>query len=146
MRWCRPRQALFFYSVDPNIFGAGLSVVDSKPAVQPTFFSNTRASTVFLTRFCRLGPGEWSFPDVAVGQNQWYHFGVIRCTTHFRTYFSGWIGMFTGGTIWLLTHGHVFPNARAGCSARAGGFLSECTAPSAKPTPRGHAFWRQATP
>ena len=21
-----------------------------------------------------------------------------RCTTHFRTYFSGWIGMFTGGT------------------------------------------------
>ena len=31
-----------------------------------------------------------------------------RCTTHFRTYFSGWIGMFTGGTIWLLTHGQVF--------------------------------------
>ena len=28
-----------------------------------------------------------------------------RCTTHFRTYFSGWIGMFTGGTIWILTHG-----------------------------------------
>ena len=30
-----------------------------------------------------------------------------RCTTHFRTYFSGWIGMFTGGTIWPLTHGQV---------------------------------------
>ena len=27
------------------------------------------------------------------------HFGVgDRCTTHFRTYFSGWIGMFTGRT------------------------------------------------
>ena len=30
-----------------------------------------------------------------------------RCTTHFRTYFSGWIGMFTGGTVWILTHGHI---------------------------------------
>ena len=25
------------------------------------------------------------------GQNQWYHFGVGEFTTHFRTYFSGWI-------------------------------------------------------
>ena len=25
------------------------------------------------------------------------HFGVGEFTTHFRTYFSGWIGMFTGG-------------------------------------------------
>ena len=32
-------------------------------------------------------------------------FWGFRCTTHFRTYFSGWIGMFTGGTIWTLTHG-----------------------------------------
>ena len=30
----------------------------------------------------------------AVGQNQWYHFGEAHL--HFRTYFSGWIGMFTG--------------------------------------------------
>ena len=30
-----------------------------------------------------------------------------RCTTHLRAYFSGWIGMFTGGTIRLLTHGHI---------------------------------------
>ena len=33
-----------------------------------------------------------------------------RCTTHFRTYFNGWIckiGMVTGGTIWILTHGHI---------------------------------------
>ena len=40
---------------------------------------------------------------MAVGQNQWYHFGVGEFTTHFRTDFSGWIGMFTGGTIWILT-------------------------------------------
>ena len=36
-------------------------------------------------------------------------FGVGELTTHFRirTYFSGWIGMFPAGTIWLLTHSHV---------------------------------------
>ena len=28
---------------------------------------------------------------MAVGQNQWYHFGVGEFTTHFRTHFSGWI-------------------------------------------------------
>ena len=33
------------------------------------------------------------------------HFGVGEFTTHFRTYFGGWIGMFTGGTIWVLTYG-----------------------------------------
>ena len=36
----------------------------------------------------------------------WYHFWVGEFTTHLRTYFSGWIGMF-GGTIWILTHSHV---------------------------------------
>ena len=35
------------------------------------------------------------------------HLGVGEFTTHFRTYLSGWIGMFTGGTIWILTHGHM---------------------------------------
>ena len=35
--------------------------------------------------------------DVTVGQNQCTIFGVGEFTTHFRTYFSGWIGMFTGG-------------------------------------------------
>ena len=29
-------------------------------------------------------------------KNQWYHFGVAEFTTHFRTCFGGWIGMFTG--------------------------------------------------
>ena len=35
------------------------------------------------------------------------HVGVGEFTIHFRTSFSGWIGMFTGGTIWLLTHGQI---------------------------------------
>ena len=29
--------------------------------------------------------------QMAVGQNQRYHYGVGEFTTHFRTYFSGWI-------------------------------------------------------
>ena len=37
---------------------------------------------------------------------------VGEFTTHFRTYYSGWIGMFTAGTIWLLTHAHVNPFGR----------------------------------
>ena len=64
------------------------------------------------------------------GQNQWDHFrvgappilvglwlskpfwdpilvGIGEFTTHFRTCFSGWIGMFTGGTIWILTRASV---------------------------------------
>ena len=38
-----------------------------------------------------------------------------RCTTHCRTYFSGWIGMFTGGTICILTHGQAAPWRTAQC-------------------------------
>ena len=34
-----------------------------------------------------------------------------RGLTH--SHFRGWIGMFTEGTIWLLTHGHMAPAARA---------------------------------
>ena len=33
---------------------------------------------------------------LAMIQNQWYHFGIGEFTTHFGTYCSGWIGMFTG--------------------------------------------------
>ena len=43
---------------------------------------------------------------MAVGQNQWYHSGVIRCTTHFRTHFSGdWDVHW--GLAGLLTHSHI---------------------------------------
>ena len=34
------------------------------------------------------------------------HFGGVRCTTHFWNLLVG-IAMFTGGSIWLLTHGHL---------------------------------------
>ena len=44
--------------------------------------------------------------NVAVGQHQWYQFGGFRCTTHFRTYFSGdWDVRWGYG---VLTHSHVF--------------------------------------
>ena len=48
-----------------------------------------------------------------MGQNQWDPIlgpgapGVGEFTTHFSTYFSWAVGMFTGGTIWILTHGHA---------------------------------------
>ena len=35
--------------------------------------------------------GHFEARNMAVGQNQWYHFGLGEFT-HFRTYFSGWIG------------------------------------------------------
>ena len=46
----------------------------------------------------------------AVGQNfktvLGSHFGVGEFTTDFRTILVR-IGMFTGGTFWILTHGHI---------------------------------------
>ena len=54
-----------------------------------------------------------------------------RCTTHFRTYFSGWIGIFTGGTIWILTHGDLFSGLRV-CSTSRPGLLE--AARSRRPT------------
>ena len=42
-----------------------------------------------------LGQG---LPFGAGSEPFWDPILVGRCTTHFRTYFSGWIGMFTGGT------------------------------------------------
>ena len=44
-----------------------------------------------------------------MGQNQWDPIlvGLGEFTTRLRTYFSGWSGMFTGGTIWILTHGQI---------------------------------------
>ena len=44
------------------------------------------------------------------GQNRfWDHIlgGLGEFTTHFRTYFSGDWDVKTGGTIWILTHGHM---------------------------------------
>ena len=46
---------------------------------------------------------------MAVGQNPWCHFGVGA--PPFLEPISVGIAMFTGGTIWILTHGkiHVMP-------------------------------------
>ena len=49
---------------------------------------------------------------MAVGQEQCYHFGV-GAPPIILVYFSGWIGIFTGGTIWILTHGHVALDSHA---------------------------------
>ena len=40
-----------------------------------------------------------------MGQNQWYHFGVGAAPI-LEPIRVG-IGMFTGGAIWILTHGHI---------------------------------------
>ena len=49
------------------------------------------------------------FDSAAIGGSKplGSHFGVGEFTAHFRTYFSGWIGMVTGGMVWILTHGHM---------------------------------------
>ena len=57
-------------------------------------------------RICPLTSISSDSKDMAVGQHQWYHFGVGEFTTHFRTYFCGnWdVHWGYGG----LTHGHIF--------------------------------------
>ena len=44
--------------------------------------------------------------NMAVGQNQWYQV----CAPPISVNFSG-LGMFTGDTIWILTHGHIDPGS-----------------------------------
>ena len=51
--------------------------------------------------------GKTSFEEIIWPWVNTNPFGVGEFTTHFRTYFSGWIGMFTRGTIGVLTHSHV---------------------------------------
>ena len=43
------------------------------------------------TRLRKIRPTCVNLAHIAVGKNKWYHSGVGECTTHFRTYFSGWI-------------------------------------------------------
>ena len=49
--------------------------------------------------------------DLAVGQNQWSHFGA-GAPPILDPIVVG-IGMFTGGTMWILTHGHLADRTRA---------------------------------
>ena len=53
--------------------------------------------------------------------------------------YSGWIGMFTGGTIWILTHGHVSPVLCAARQAVAcGSGFSKPGGLALKATPGGY--------
>ena len=46
--------------------------------------------------------------NLAVGENQWYDFGAGEFTTHLEPILVvGLNRLFTGGTIWILTHGHL---------------------------------------
>ena len=60
----------------------------------PRFFKDIQA------RPCRCS---LQFAEMAVGQNECYHFGVAH---PFQSISVG-IGMFTGGWIWILTHGQM---------------------------------------
>ena len=63
----------------------------------------------FACEHALLPSGLLPFLHLAVGQNQWYNFGVGECTAHFRTYFSGWIESDVHwGLTGILTHGHFF--------------------------------------
>ena len=42
-------------------------------------------------------PSSWDQGNLSVGHNQWQHFQVGELPPPHFTYFSGWIGMFTGG-------------------------------------------------
>ena len=48
---------------------------------------------------------------MAVGLNQWYHFGAGASPILEPILVE--IGMFTGGTSWILTHGHMWVNINA---------------------------------
>ena len=67
--------------------------------------------------FCLLAVGDKGKPC----ESPWFLVGLLaiwlwvktngipfwgRCTTHLKSILVG-IGMFTGNTIWILTHGHV---------------------------------------
>ena len=60
----------------------------------------------FLSGYLFFGFPALSHLAVVVKTVLGSHFGVGEFTTHFRLYF-GWIGMFTWGTIWVLTRGHL---------------------------------------
>ena len=69
-------------------------------------------------------------------------FWLVGESTHFRTYFSGWIGMFTGGTIGLLPQGHLQLIKKGG-----GGEQKKDETPgwvSRKPNPTEHLPLAQA--
>ena len=72
---------------------------------------------------------------------------VGGCTTHFRAYFSGWIGMFIGGTIWILTDGHIpCPSVRLLPVARCRTLPPATTHGCARSASGGTDFYRSVRP
>ena len=103
--------------------------------------------------------------NMAVGQNQWYHFGAGAPPV--TVYFSGWIGMFSGGydldfDPWppqtfipfhlpgshfgysFLTHGHMDKSDRSMRSDRPGWTCWPPMSPCWSGRPFGYLKWKTA--
>ena len=81
----------------------------SKATKQKGFRAPSRNTAILLVFL------KWvSFKHLAVGQNQWYHFEVGA--PPILVGILARIGMFTGGTIWVLTHGHIAISGLLGAS------------------------------
>ena len=78
------------FAAPPYYQGGG--VTPRGPLITYLYSSRFEREATWL----RLSKPFWLIPFWLVGE----------CTTHFRLYCVG-IGMFTGGTIWILTHGHL---------------------------------------
>ena len=75
--------------------GAAANLLRSKGPTQPR--SEIGRTGPAIRPFCSHGE-VYPYVAVVVKTVLGSQFGVGEFTTHFRTYFSGWIGMFTGGT------------------------------------------------
>ena len=78
---------------------------------------------IYLLGVCVCVPREANRTSIQILGST--YFGVGEFTTHFRTNFSGWIGLFTRGTIWILIYGscdtaggRVWGSTTAGTSLR----------------------------
>ena len=103
-KWKKLRQQNKFWHTDRSVALRACQAPSHSRTLEPCRRDVTSSRVEEASEHCRAAAlGSWTSPgpveenELAVGQNQWYHFGVGEFTTHFRTYFSGWIGMFTGG-------------------------------------------------
>ena len=96
-------------------FGCGCPTVGTRRHPWKHGLKHPRVCFLFIRFFFFLVA---SFDPYSNGLGCQNRFGIPfwlvgEFSTHFRAYFSGWIGMFTGGTIWLLTHGPLGDNMLA---------------------------------
>ena len=98
----------------PRVLGCSAKLASGEPlGVHPSYkkISPLAPATKSYRRVIAQATNNllgWRNTQVAVGQNQWYHFGVGEFITHFRTYFSGWIESDVHRGYDLgLTHGQV---------------------------------------